>query len=231
MLDAVNKFAAGMSITGTLGVIGVVCFILAAFVALRTRSIKGTSLVAAVGALALTMTRLSDITLLDDLGIRTELQHTIDDATAKIAQLRKLAVAISEPQLSELAMNGAMLSELRFSYQYGRKKQIVDTLKSLGVSEDDIATALRVWMPATLRKLSNVIAVAIAKTDNALAEKFRAMRIDAHENPANPDKLREFLRDNHITDKDVIELVDDYEHLFKTGEVRRPEVFPAGINP
>jgi hypothetical protein len=223
MLDAVNKFAAGMSITGTLGVIGVVCFILAAFVALRTRSIKGTSLVAAVGALALTMTRLSDITLLDALGIRTELQHTIDDATAKIAQLRKLAVAISEPQLSELAMNGAMLSELR--------KQIVDTLKSLGVSEDDIATALRVWMPARLRKLSNVIAIAIAKTDNALAEKFRAMRIDAHENPANPDKLREFLRDNHITDKDVIELVDDYEHLFETGEVRRPDVFPVGIQP
>jgi hypothetical protein len=104
-------------------------------------------------------------------------------------------------------------------------------LKSIGVSEDDIATALRVWPPATLRKLSNVIAIAIAKTDNALAEKFRAMRIDAHENPAKPDALREFLRDNHITNKEVVNLVDDYKHLFKTGEVRRPEVFPAGINP
>jgi hypothetical protein len=125
-------------------------------------------------------------------------------------------------------MNGAMLLELRFSYQYERKKQIVDMLKSLGVSEEDIATALRVWTPATLRKLSNAIAIAIAKTDNALAEKFRAMRIDAHENPAKPDTLREFLRDNQ---KEVVDLVDDYEHLFKTGEVRRPDVFPAGINP
>jgi hypothetical protein len=86
-------------------------------------------------------------------------------------------------------------------------------------------------MPATLRKLFNVIAIAISKTDNALAEKFSTMRIDADENPAKPDTLREFLRDNHITDKDVIELVDDYEHLFKTGQVRRPEVIPAGINP
>jgi hypothetical protein len=141
----------------------------------------------------------------------------LKEANATINQLRKLA------EMSELAMNGAMLSELR--------KQIVDTLKSLGVSEDDIATALRVWMPARLRKLSNVIAIAIAKTDNALAEKFRAMRTDADENPASPDKLREFLRDNHITDKDVIELVDDYEHLFETGEVRRPDVFPVGIQP
>jgi hypothetical protein len=141
----------------------------------------------------------------------------LKEANATIAQLRKLA------EMSELAMNGAMLSELR--------KQIVDTLKSLGVSEDDIATALRVWMPARLRKLSNVIAIAIAKTDNALAEKFRAMRIDADENPASPDKLREFLRDNHITDKTVIELVDDYEHLLETGEVRRPDVFPVGIQP
>jgi hypothetical protein len=231
MLDAVNKFVTGMSITGALGIIGVVCFILAAVVALHARSIKRTWLIAAVGAVALTMTRLPDITLLDALGIRTELQHTIDDATAKIAQLRQLAVAISEPQLSELAMNGAMLLETRFSYQYERKKQIVDILKSLGVSEDDIATALRVWTPATLRKLSNVIAIAIAKTDDALADKFRAIRIDAHENPAKPDTLREFLRDNHITEKEVVDLVDDYEHLFKTGEVRRPEVFPAGINP
>jgi hypothetical protein len=75
MLDAVNKFVTGMSITGALGVIGVVCLILAAVIALRARSIRGTSLMAAVGALALTMTRLPDITLLDALGIKTELQH------------------------------------------------------------------------------------------------------------------------------------------------------------
>jgi hypothetical protein len=231
MVDAVNNFVNGMFVAGALGILGVVCFILAAVVALRARSIKGTALMAAVGALALIMTRLPDITLLDALGIKTELQHTIDDATAKIAQLRQLAVAISEPQLSELAMNGALLLEMRFSYQYERKKQIVDMLKSLGVSEDDIATALRVWTPATLRKLSNVIAISIAKTDTALAEKFRAMRVDAHENPAKPDALREFLRDNHITDTEVVDLVDDYEHLFKTGEVRRTEVFPPGINP
>jgi hypothetical protein len=174
-----------------LSIIGVACFVTAPLFALsqRNRNLKVTvaiaGVVVGVGALALVMTRLPAITLLDALGIRMELQSTLKEANATIKQLRQLAVAISEPQLSELAMNGAMLSELRFSYQYERKKQIVDTLKSLGVSEDDIATALRVWMPATLRKLSNVIAIAIAKTDNALAEKFRAMRIDAHENPAS----------------------------------------------
>ena len=46
-----------------------------------------------------------------------------------------------------------------------------------------------------------------------------------------PDGLRKFLRDNHVTDKAVVKLVDDYEHLFETGEVRRPEVFPVGIQP
>jgi len=52
MLDAVNKFVTGMSITGTLGIIGVVCIILAAVIALRARSIKRTCLIAGVGALA-----------------------------------------------------------------------------------------------------------------------------------------------------------------------------------
>jgi hypothetical protein len=57
------------------------------------------------------------------------------------------------------------------------------------------------------------------------------MRVDAHENPVKPDVLRKFLRDNHVIDEAVVELVDDYEHLFETGEVRRPDVFPVGIQP
>jgi len=73
--------------------------------------------------------------------------------------------------------------------------------------------------------------VAIGETDKQLAEKFAGVRIDAHENPVKPDVLRKFLSDNHVTDKAVVELVDDYERLFETGEVRRPEVFPVGIEP
>jgi hypothetical protein len=228
MLEAVNAI-----VPVALPVIGLACFLAALILALplRTQSIKETAVIAGVGALALVMTRLPDITLLDALGIRTELQHTINEANATIAQLRKLAVTIAEPELSQLAMSGAMLSELRFEYQYDQKKQIVDTMKSLGVSQEDITAALRVWTPATLRKLSNVIAEAIGKTDKALGEKFREARIDAHENPVKPEVLREFLRDNHIAEKGVVELVDDYDHLFKTGEVRRPEVFPVGIQP
>jgi hypothetical protein len=170
MLEAVNAI-----VPVTLPVIGLACFLAALILALplRTQSIKGTAVIAGVGALALVMTRLPDITLLDALGIRTELQHTINEANATIAQLRKLAVTIAEPELSQLAMSGAMLSELRFEYQYDQKKQIVDTMKSLGVSQEDITAALRVWTPATLRKLSNVIAEAIGKTDKALGGKIQ----------------------------------------------------------
>ena len=175
------------------------------------------------------MTRLPDITLVKALGITAELKQAIDEANVKIKQLRKLAIAIFEPELSQLAMSGVMLSELSFTYQYERKKQIVDTLNSLGVSQDDITAVSRVWTAVTLRKLSNVIAGAIGKSDKQLAEKFAGVRIDAHENPVKPDVLRKFLRDNHVTEEAVVELVDDYEHLFKTGEVRRPEVFPVGI--
>jgi hypothetical protein len=128
-------------------------------------------------------------------------------------------------------MNGAMLSELRFSYQYERERQIVATLNSLGVSQDEITAATHLWTVLTLRKLSAGIARDIGETDKQLAEKFAEVRVDAHENPVKPDVLRKFLRDNHVIDKAVVELVDDYEHLFETGEVRRPDVFPVGIQP
>jgi hypothetical protein len=128
-------------------------------------------------------------------------------------------------------MSGAMLSQLSFEYQYDRKKQIIGTMKSLGVSQEDITAASRVWTLATMRKLSNVIAEAIGKTDRDRAVKFSSARLDAREDPVKPEVLRDFLRDNHVTEKGVVELVDDYEYLFKTGEVRRPEVFPIGIQP
>jgi len=44
---------------------------------------------------------------------------------------------------------------LRFTDQYNREKRIVDILKSLGVSQDDITVALQIWKTVTLCKLSN----------------------------------------------------------------------------
>jgi len=145
-----------MTLTISMSIIGVACFIIALILALplRFRNLKSSAAIVAVGAFALVMTRLPAITLLDALGIRMELQSTLKEANATIKQLRQLAVAISEPQLSELAMNGAMLSELRFSYQYERERQIVATLNSLGVSQDEITAATHVWTVVTLRKLS-----------------------------------------------------------------------------
>ena len=174
MLEAVNTI-----VPISLSVIGVACFITALVLAMPLRihnlsiqNLKGTAAIAAVGAVALVMTRLPDITLVKALGITAELKQAIDEANVKIKQLRKLAIAIFEPELSQLAMSGVMLSELRFSYQYEQKKQIVDAMKSLGISQEDITAASRIWTSVTLRKLSNVIAGAIGQTDKQLAEKF-----------------------------------------------------------
>ena len=160
MLEAVNTI-----VPIALSVIGVACFITALVLALplRIHNLKGTAAIAAVGAVALVMTRLPDITLVKALGITAELKQAIDEANVKIKQLRKLAIAIFQPELSQLAMSGVMLSELSFSYQYEQKKQIVDAMKSLGISQEDITAASRVWTDVTLRKLSNVIAGAIGQ--------------------------------------------------------------------
>jgi hypothetical protein len=235
MLDRVNAI-----VPVALSVIGVLCFIAGALIlVLRAQNSKGAAtragLLAGVGAVALVLTRLPDITLFAALGMRAELRQTIDEANAKIAQLRSLALAIAEPELSQMAMSGVLLSNLPFSYQYERKKHIVETLKSLGIPQDDITHAEEPWTSITLLKLSNVIASALVKSDNTLLEKFDKMRADAsppdRSYPIKPEVLRDFMHANRVTNKDVMELVDDYEHLYKTGEVRRPEVFPPGLQP
>jgi hypothetical protein len=57
-----------------LSIIGVACFITALVLALplRIHNLKGTAAIAAVGAVALVMTRLPDITLVKALGIRAK---------------------------------------------------------------------------------------------------------------------------------------------------------------
>jgi len=218
-----------------LTVIGVLCLIAAAILIGRARTFKEASsrgLIAVVGATAIVLTRLSDFTGFTALGMTAELRQTINEANATIAQLRTLALTIAEPELSHLAMSGITFSQLTFSYQYERKKQIVKILQDLGIPQDDITRATRVWTEVTLLKLSNVIASALEKTDKTLAEKFRAVRTNGGENkPAKPEVLSAFLRNNDVTDNEVLELVDDYKHLYDTGEVRRPEVFSVGINP
>jgi hypothetical protein len=124
VLQAVNTI-----VPIALSIIGVACFITALYycalllrfitalvlaLPLRIHNLKGTAAIAAVGAVALVMTRLPDITLVKALGITAELRQAIDEANVKINQLRKLAVAIFEPELSQLAMSGAMFSELSF---------------------------------------------------------------------------------------------------------------------
>jgi hypothetical protein len=171
-LDPVNAI-----VPAVLSVVGVLCFIAAPILVLRTQNIKGAAsragLVAAVGAVALVLTRLPDITLFAALGMRAELRQTIEEANAKIAQLRTLALTIAEPELSQLAMSGMIFSRLSFSYQYERKKQIIETLRALGIPQDDIARVSRPWTDITLFKLSNVIVQTLEKTNKELAEKIQ----------------------------------------------------------
>jgi hypothetical protein len=120
-----------------LTIIGVLCLIAAAILIGCARTFKEASirgLIAVVGAIAIVLTRLSDFTGFTALGMTAELRQTINEANATIAQLRTLALTIAEPELNQLAMSGIILSELRFSYQYDRKKQIVKNLADLGSS-------------------------------------------------------------------------------------------------
>jgi hypothetical protein len=226
VVDAINvSVPIALSIIGVAGVGGALLYFL------RVRDLKGAGFLGILGVAALILTRLPDITLFSMLGVSAELRHTIDEANAKIAQLRELAVAVAEPELSQLAMSGVMFSQLSFSYRNERKIQIVMTLKSLGVPQAEIDRALEVWNDVTLRMLSNVIMQALIKTAPDVGEKFKSIRLDSDEKSAKPTALKSFLSENHVTDAEVSALIDDYDHLFATGDVRHPDKFPVGIQP
>jgi hypothetical protein len=223
-----SALPAALAVIGVLFLIGAPCAVFVLRKNLKTALGVG-AFFGTLGIAALILTRLPDIKLFKGLGITAELQQTIREANATIKQLRQLAVTLAEPELSQIAMSGVMLSQLTFTYQYERKQEIVKTLEALGLEQADIDHALRVWTDVTRRKMSKLLCASIK--DTKLVDPCLRIRLDAQEQAADPSVLKAFFGQNHLTDEDAVNWLADYEHLFKTGEVRRPELFPIGLSP
>jgi hypothetical protein len=191
----------------------------------------GAGVLGAVGAAALVMTRLQDITKFALFGLKAELRKAVREANATTAQLRDLAVSLAEPSLNYMSMHGVMLSQLTFESQYTSKVRIVSALRRLKVSEAKIKEVSQFWIEIALRKLSNVMAQRLHTINPTIVDEFVDKIRLVNDRPTTTARIDQFLKKADIDDAEIMQLLSDYDHLAQTGEVRRPEVIEVGVQP
>jgi len=184
-----------------------------------------------IGAAALVLTRLDDIRRIKLWSLEAELERKIDEARATLEQLRQLARAVAEPALSTLAMQGSIFKELKFSYRYRVQQRIDHALEELGVPVGDRQQVGTIWYAPVARGLAGLIVNDVRQTRPDLVARIDELGNANGDRPAAPDAYREFLQANGLMNDERAGRLDDYQHFWNTGEVRRPDDWPVGYHP
>jgi hypothetical protein len=206
-------------------------------VGLQTGNTSLAVVVAACGAFVAMLARLDDLVELSLGPVKAKMLATLQEANATVDQLRALAVVSAAAQL-------ASLSEAFFGWANGNRArlvhlagEIIDSLRQLGVSEAEIATAVDPWRRSMSCVYHRYVKAYVSRADRrpgvtfsepaqaaALAELKSAMDFDTR-SAASPAKLREILARHGMLTDDMREWLDDYDVFLDTGAIRRPAVF------
>jgi hypothetical protein len=89
----------------------------------------GAGIIAAVAAAALLLTRLPDISEFQLLALTVKLQRQSQQVEVTLQQLQKLATALAEGSLNELAFSGSIFTGMSTSDKFRVRDQIVQRLR------------------------------------------------------------------------------------------------------
>ena len=92
---------------------------------------------ATIGIAGMVLTRLSDFVSFEGFGLKAQLQSKIDEANATINQLQELALAVAEPVITNLAIQGHFV-QLKYLDRYSMRESVNKLLSNIGVEKTDI---------------------------------------------------------------------------------------------
>jgi hypothetical protein len=111
------------------------------------------------------------------------------------------------------------------------QQRIDHALEQIGVSVAERQEVGSVWNTIVARGLAGLIVRDLRQTHQHLGPQIDELGNPEGGRPAPPDAYRQFLVANNLLDETHARLLDDYQHFWRTGEVRHPEDWPVGYHP
>jgi hypothetical protein len=159
-------------------------------------------------------------------GLSVRLRRAIEEAEATISDLRLLAIALSRPIVSQLAMHGSLMEHITFGSLYDHQQQIDTALDRIGVSAADRNEVMSLWRRQAQRKLSALILYELPGLEKDAFDNFYANRTTY---PA-PDEYTRFLAELDLLDEERRRLIEQYDLFMKTGKILEPEYVPSHVH-
>lgn len=186
----------------------------------------GAGVLAAVGAAALLLTRLPDVSSFELLTLKVRLERQSQQVEVTLQQLQKMAVAFAQANTTEMAMSGQMLFGLNTAEKFHIHDNIINSLKTIGIPHDEIMNAQVVWIGVYCRMIFDSIErIASSSDSKAEAEIENLPKVDKWALPT-PDTLRNWIATKSLHDAKLTELMDEYDHIWTTGTMKNPDLIP-----
>jgi hypothetical protein len=149
-----------------------------------------------------------------------------------IAQLQHLATALAEGSLNELALSGQTFAGLPTAEKFRIRDKIIDQLTYINVPPVDRLASQRLWITVNCSLILGQIEGFVVKAKpnvDLKSELAPLQRDDKHGNLPTPASLRKWIV--VATGSKADELLQEYETVWTTGSMKRPELIPFGSIP
>lgn len=163
-----------------------------------------------------------------------EAKQIINEAQATVAELRQLATTLGAQQVESIASTGRLPRNQARRWDR-QKADILETLKTLGLSEQQLATVEGADHEWVIIDYAYNVLKPLKPDDLDLQNPLHAKRHEDHVEafhwgPPNPDECQMLLERHGVNDASTKDLLEDYRFYVATGKHRRPDVW-AGRRP
>jgi hypothetical protein len=206
--------------------------IIAPTVAIFTKKGPATAAVlAAVGAAAVLLTRLPDISDFELLALKVKLDRQSQQVEVTLQQLQNLSTAFAEASLEELIMSGQRLQSMPLPEKFRVRDQIIKNLQAIGVPQSEILKAQNVWIFQVCYGFLETLKFYTQQPRNMqqqpdVTSEINKLPQDAARQLPPPDTLRKWVASKGLNDAKINRLLDEYQSVWNTGSMIDPNVPP-----
>ena len=176
---------------------------------------------AVIGITAMVLTRLQDIVSIKVFGLEAQLQSKIDEANVTIKQLQELALAVSQPVITNLAIQGHFV-QLKYSERYNMRDSINKLLVDIGVEESAVSNVNsafdQMFRGLLIARITGDV------TDEEENSSGRAERLRNITSVPSFSEVESFLREFDLLTDKRNEYLEELRFLESNGVLRNPAI-------
>jgi len=166
-------------------------------------------------------------------GIETSAREAINQVRVTLEQLQKLAAALAEGNLNQLAFSGSIFVGLSITEKFRIRGEIVQSLENIGMSTADILKAQRGWIIFYDGILESQIESRVKEIlpDAEIQNEIKQLPKSPLEELPTPDTLRDWIKSKSFNDPKLTQLLKEYDNLWTTEAMEHSDLIPFGSHP